>query len=379
MAENIRFCRVEDAEVLSSKNVRRFAIIDSNLKAALAERGILRIAECFVVEASEGAKTLETVSGIVAWLLEREAGRDSLLLGIGGGIVTDIVGFVASIYKRGVRYALVPTTLLAQVDAAVGGKNGVNFAGLKNVLGTFSEAEEIVIDTDLLKTLSPKEFHNGLAEVLKTFLTGDARMYGQTVEFFREKGGAMPETAQEWEFVERMVRRCVEMKSAIVAQDRKEAGLRRVLNLGHTVGHALEAYVQEMAEAGAGGEIATGGEIVAEGRKSEAAGLSHGEAVAAGIMAQAQIAARRGVCPVQVAAEIENDLRSLGYKGVREIAEGLANVPYEEFAEKLALFIRNDKKRNEDFINFVLTTGIGSVRIEPLGVETIEQELNDLR
>ncbi len=375
MAENISFCKVENAECVKNHEVRKFAVIDSNLEVQFAQEGILQDTEIFVLEASEQVKTMETVERIVEWLLEKEAGRDVLLLGIGGGIVTDITGFVASIYKRGVRYVLVPTTLLAQVDAAVGGKNGVNFAGLKNVVGTFSQAEETVIDTGLLRTLPEREFHAGLAEVLKTFLIGDARMYGETVAFFRKQDcKEVMETVQGQDFVARMVRRCVEIKVAIVDRDRCEAGLRRVLNLGHTVGHALEAYSQGIVAA----EGYAGRGIAEAGMKPGAAGLSHGEAVAAGIMAQVQMAARRGLCTQETAFKVEADLRGLGYKGVREIAIEFSDVPYGDFAKKLAGFIRNDKKRNEDFINFVLNTDIGSVRIEPISVEDIEREINDL-
>ena len=139
-------------------------------------RGILEAWGCPIlwIQASEQEKTLATAQRLVEQLLEREADRDTMLIGVGGGITTDITGFVASIYKRGLKFGLVPTTLLAQVDAAIGGKNGVNFDRYKNMLGTFRQAEFVLIDTDFLRTLPQRELRCGAAEMLKTFLLADS-------------------------------------------------------------------------------------------------------------------------------------------------------------------------------------------------------------
>ena len=192
----------------------------------------------------EERKSLEGLQEIVGWLLEREADRGALLLGIGGGVTTDITAFAASVYKRGIKYALVPTTLLAQVDAAVGGKTGVNFHGYKNVIGTFGSPEAVIVAPRVLGSLPAEEWHSGMAEVLKMLITGDAEMYGEAVEWYggilerrgipgnevrlgetgQSGGGAsMAEkivSEQDKEMLVRIVRRCIGIKSAIVEADR---------------------------------------------------------------------------------------------------------------------------------------------------------------
>ena len=142
------------------------------------------------IHAAESEKTLATVERITAQLLELLAGRDAFLLGVGGGITSDVTGFVASIYKRGVRFGLVPTTLLAQVDAAIGGKNGVNFDRYKNMVGTFRQADFVYVDTDFLRTLPERELRCGAAEMLKTFILADAKAY--------LSGGKRPADGQIW-------------------------------------------------------------------------------------------------------------------------------------------------------------------------------------
>ncbi len=337
MRDNVIFCRIPELENHIPADVRVFAVVDSNVGKILSQKGFFLSADkMFILEASEADKTLQTVENIAKWLLENEAGRDAWLLGIGGGIVTDITGMLASIYKRGIRFSLVPTTLLAQVDAAIGGKTGVNLGGVKNVLGTFAKAESIVVDTDMLRTLPQREIVSGLAEALKTFIIGDAQMF--------ERAGA--------DLSEEMIRRCIEIKSDIVEQDRHESGLRQMLNLGHTVGHAVET--------------------LSRGK------VSHGEAVAAGIMAAAQIGKRLGACSESVAQRIEEKFLHLGYKSVPELLEAYTDIPREDCAEKLMHFIRNDKKRKEDFVNFVLIRDIGSVKVEAIRVAELEKLIHDL-
>ena len=154
-------------------------------------RGIVEAWDCPVIwiHASEAEKTLATVERIVTELLALEASRDTMLLGVGGGITTDITGFVASVYKRGLPFGFVPTTLLSQVDAAIGGKNGVNFDRYKNMVGTFRQPEFVYIDTDLLRTLPRRELLCGAAEMLKTFLLADAKAYEEAVAHFRFPNG----------------------------------------------------------------------------------------------------------------------------------------------------------------------------------------------
>ena len=356
-----------------------YAVVDGNVAGRFAP--VLEAAgiEWMPFVAREERKSLEGLQEIVGWLLEREADRGTLLLGIGGGVTTDITAFAASVYKRGIKYALVPTTLLAQVDAAVGGKTGVNFRGYKNVIGTFGSPEAVIVAPQVLRSLPAEEWHSGMAEVLKTLIIGDAEMYGEAVEWYggileergipgnevglgkagQSGGGAsMAEkivSEQDKEMLVRIVRRCIVIKSAIVEADRTEKGERMKLNLGHTLGHAVESI------------------CLNAGRP-----VTHGEAVAAGIIAAAGISLRKGVLAEGVAGRIVRDFKSLGYRDVREILANCTDVPEEEMAAKLSDFVLNDKKRKEDFINFVLIRGLGSVETAALDVNGLQEIIYDM-
>ena len=349
-----------------------FAVVDGNVAERLAP--VLKAAgiEWMPFEAREERKSLDGLQEIVGWLLEREADRGALLLGIGGGVTTDITAFTASVYKRGIRYALVPTTLLAQVDAAIGGKTGLNFHGYKNIIGTFGTPEAVCVDVELLGTLPAAEVRSGMAEVLKTLIIGDAELYHEAVRWYggilerRETPGNEvgtenvkgPAVQGHWDagMPGRIVRRCVEIKSAVVNADRTEKGERMKLNLGHTLGHAVESVCLNAGRA-----------------------VTHGEAVAAGIMAAAEISRRRGVLAEDVARAVARDFKSLGYRDIPEILASCSEATEGDLAAKLSDFVLNDKKRKEDFINFVLVQNLGSVVVERLSVDEIQEVINDLR
>ena len=349
-----------------------FAVVDGNVAERLAP--VLKAAgiEWMPFVAREERKSIDGLQEIVGWLLEREADRSALLLGIGGGVTTDITAFTASVYKRGIRYALVPTTLLAQVDAAIGGKTGLNFHGYKNIIGTFGTPEAVCVDVELLGTLPAAEVRSGMAEVLKTLIIGDAELYHETVRWY---GGVLerreipgnevgtenvkgPAVQGHWDagMPGRIVRRCVEIKSAVVNADRTEKGERMKLNLGHTLGHAVESVCLNAGRA-----------------------VTHGEAVAAGIMAAAEISRRRGVLAGDVAGAVVRDFKSLGYRDIPEILASCSEATEGDLAAKLSDFVLNDKKRKEDFINFVLVQNLGSVVVERLSVDEIQEVINDLR
>ena len=356
-----------------------YAVVDGNVAGRFAP--VLEAAgiEWMPFVAQEELKSLEGLQEIVGWLLEREADRGALLLGIGGGVTTDITAFAASVYKRGIKYALVPTTLLAQVDASIGGKTGVNFHGYKNVIGTFGSPEAVIVAPRVLGSLPAEEWHSGMAEVLKTLITGDAEMYGEAVEWYggilegrgipgnevglgkagqSGDGTSMAEkivSEQDKEMLDRIVRRCIGIKSSIVEADRTEKGERMKLNLGHTLGHAVESI------------------CLNAGRP-----VTHGEAVAAGIIAAAGISLRKGVLAEDVAGRIVRDFKSLGYRDVRGILANCTDVPEEEMAAKLSDFVLNDKKRKEDFINFVLIRGLGSVETAALDVNELREIIYDM-
>lgn len=269
------------------------------------------------VHASEQEKTLATIERLTARLLELQAGRDTLLIGLGGGIVTDLTGFLAGIYKRGVRFGLVPTTLLAQVDAAIGGKNGVNFDRYKNMLGTFRAAEFVYIDTDFLQTLPRRELLCGAAEMLKTFILADAKAYDEAVACLR---GAHPE-----QIPTRLVRRAGEIKCDFVEQDPEDHGVRRLLNLGHTFGHAIEKCSTQ---------------------------YEHGEAVAIGIVMAARLAADKGLLDPATAERIRADIQAVGLPVEPPVPE----------AELRAAMLQ-DKKRTGSALCFVLPERIGQATV----------------
>lgn len=326
-----------------------YAVVDSNVAGRFApvldDAGVKWMA----FRASEERKSLEVLQEIAGWLLEMEAGRGALLLGIGGGVTTDITAFAASVYKRGISYALVPTTLLAQVDAAVGGKTGINFRGYKNMIGTFGLPDAVLVDTAVLDTLPEKEVRSGMAEVLKTLIVGDAELFTETVEQLRE---------QPWlseGIVSKAVHRCIGIKSEIVEADRRESGERMKLNLGHTLGHAVESLCLE-----AGSPV------------------THGEAVAAGIIAAAEVSFRNGLLDCGIASVIADSFKSLGYSGVCELLKMRTGLAEPDIPAKLFDFVRNDKKRKEDFINFVMIRGLGSVVVKALAVSELHKFIYDL-
>ena len=216
--------------------------------------------EVIEIGIGERSKTLATVERIYEAFLQYEIDRSSFVVAIGGGLVCDVAGYAASTYLRGLRFGFVPTTLLAQVDASVGGKNGVNFKGYKNLVGTFTQPLFVLCDFALLKTLPEPELKNGFAEAIKTAAIGDAHLFSFLETAWK---GAL---SLEPDVIERIVYDCLTVKSRIVSFDEREKGERRKLNFGHTVGHALEKVNH----------------------------LRHGEAVSLGMVAAAKLSARRG-------------------------------------------------------------------------------------
>ena len=294
-----------------------FIVHDVNVAAtaevvasALIRHGRERVKAVIGIETSEERKTMETAVGLCERLLEADASRRALVLAIGGGITTDIAGFSASMYKRGIRYANIPTTLLAQVDAAIGGKTGVNLRGYKNMLGAFHMPEFTFLAPDALAGLPAKEVRCGLAEMLKTFLIGDADSYAAAISLLSgtEKVSGLRDFAV----------RAAEIKAEIVRRDPLEHGERAVLNLGHTFGHAIEHC--------SGGKIA------------------HGEAVGKGIILAAKLSEGLGLAEKGLAARLKADFVSAGLDV--ECPFGI---------NELAAAMKKDKKDGK----FVLLRGIG--------------------
>lgn len=279
------------------------------------------------IDTSEKAKDLATVQDLCSWLLEAGADRKSLLLAVGGGITTDLAGFAACIYRRGIRFAFVPTTLLAQVDAAIGGKTGVNFLDFKNMLGVIRQPDFTFECAQVLQTLPHRDFLSGAAELLKTFLidnTGNA--YEKAVAMLSEAEVSAPDTPQS------LIAAAASVKAGIVGRDEQENGERRHLNLGHTFAHAIE---HEARQAGLD--------------------ITHGEAVAVGILLAARLSEAMGLASKGLAARLEADWTACGLP---------TSVPFD--LGTLTAAMTKDKKAEGDTIHFVLLSSIGQVEIRKI-------------
>ena len=289
--------------------------------------------DVITIETGEKIKNLDTVRNIYRKLVELEADRSTLLIGIGGGIVCDITGFVASTFLRGMRFGFVSSTLLSQVDASVGGKNGVNFEGYKNMIGVFEQPQFVICDLDLLKTLPEKEILCGLAEIIKHAAIQDAELFTY-IETHAEKILSL-----DTEVMEKLVHNSVAIKARIVNRDEKEKGERRKLNFGHTFGHAIE----------------------------KTTGVSHGEAVSAGMMLAAEISEKKGGLPADDANRLKKMLQRF-------------NLPTKLPADRTTILeaLRKDKKRAGDHIFFVLLSAIGNAFVEKIAVKDFEALISDL-
>ncbi len=288
------------------------------------------LTEVVEIGIGEGVKTLETVRGLYEAFMDGGMDRGGCVVGIGGGIVCDIAGFAASTYLRGVDFGFVPTTLLAQVDAAMGGKNGVNFGGYKNMVGCFRQPRFVLSDVTFLKTLAPAELACGFAEIVKHALISSRPMFELLEARHREA------LALEPAVLERLVWDSVTIKGGIVNRDEREGGERRKLNFGHTFGHAIEA----------------------------AAGVPHGHAVSAGMMIAAQISVDRGLLAREALGRIFRLLTAMGLPTVididpRRMADGLAH----------------DKKRAARRIAMVLLEDIGQAVVRHLDIVELLEAL----
>ena len=282
----------------------------------------------------EGSKSLRTVEEVYEGFLGLEIDRASVVIAVGGGVVCDVAGFAASTYLRGLRFGFVPTTLLAQVDASVGGKNGVNLRAYKNLVGTFAQPAFVLCDFDLLGTLPALELRNGVAEVVKTAAIGDQDLFS----FLEERWEGI--LCLEHGPVERIVYDSLKVKAGIVSRDEREAGERRKLNFGHTLGHAVEKVYH----------------------------LRHGEAISIGMVAAARLSAARGLLPAAEADRLEGLLKRLGLPVRIEMDAALINDA-----------LRKDKKRQDREIHFVLLDRIGSAHVELIGIGELEEVIDDLR
>jgi 3-dehydroquinate synthase len=283
--------------------------------------------DVITIGTGEKIKTFDTVRYVYEQLLKLEADRSSFIVGIGGGIVCDIAGFVASTYMRGVRFGFVSSTLLSQVDASVGGKNGFNFGGYKNIVGLFNQPEFVICDLNLLKTVPQKEILSGFAEIIKHGAIADKNLFIY-LEENRDRALAL-----ELPVIEKLVHDSVIIKSNIVNQDEKEKGERRKLNFGHTFGHAIEKITR----------------------------VRHGEAVSAGMVLASELAVKK---------------EALAQKDSKRIADLLDSyklpVRLKFDGNEVLETVRMDKKREGDLIYFVLLSEIGNAYVEEIAIQELE-------
>jgi len=305
-----------------------FILVDENtnencLPILLQEVETTQEIEIIEIEAGEENKNLETCTGVWNALTELGADRKSLLINLGGGVITDLGGFVASTFKRGINFINIPTTLLSMVDASVGGKTGVDLGVLKNQVGLFSNPEMVLIDTQYLNTVTEREITSGLAEIIKYGLTYDVEIW-KKITAFQELS---------LENISTLIHRSIEIKNEVVTSDPKEASLRKVLNFGHTLGHAIESYFLD---------------------SKEKENLTHGEAIAIGMVTESFISNNLLNFPSE---ELEN------IKKVILNIYGKVEISSEDYNAILDLLI-HDKKNVAGQVNFVLLTNLEKSKLD---------------
>jgi 3-dehydroquinate synthase len=283
--------------------------------------------------AGESNKNQQTVDQVIRELIRMEAGKDTVLVGVGGGVVTDITGFVAAVYMRGIPFGLVPTSILAMVDAAIGGKNGIDVGIYKNLLGTIRQPGFVVYDYSFLNTLPVSEWVNGFAEVIKHACIRDANLFAMLERYsLHDFQGNLVLTAE-------LVEKNVAIKSAVVHLDEFEKGERKILNFGHTIGHAIENLV----------------------------GMPHGHAISIGMTAACNLSEKMGGLHFEEAKKV-----------IRLLAKYHLPVDMEADHEKVFDVIRMDKKREGEDLNFILIDKIGHAFIMPLALETLRHHLKEI-
>lgn len=295
----------------------------------------LKDAQTIVIGATDRRKNLDTLVHVWESLQQGKATRHSLLINLGGGMVTDLGGFAASTYKRGINFINVPTTLLAMVDASVGGKTGINFGGLKNEIGVFNDAEFVLLDTNWLRTLDEENIRSGYAEMLKHGLIADETMWAELINF----NLTQPNLHQLASMLDKSVR----IKERIVAEDPHEKGIRKALNLGHTFGHAFESWAMKRQP------------------------VLHGYAVAFGLIAELYLATTRTDFPTERMRQTVNFIRAY---------YGSLPITCNDYPELIGL-MRHDKKNRGNEINVTLLGGIGDIRINQTITENDIKEALD--
>ena len=312
---------LDRAGELFSLDRRVLIVTDSGVPASYATRVAeqCQTAHVVTVPEGEGSKSLATLELLLGEMLKNNFARTDCVVAVGGGVVGDLSGFAASTFMRGIDFYNIPTTVLSQVDSSIGGKVAVNFGGVKNIVGAFYQPKAVIIDPEVLSTLPKRQIANGLAEAVKMSLTGDAELF----ELF-EKGEAI-------ESIDTVIERSLRIKKAVVEEDEKESGIRRILNFGHTLGHGIEG--------------------ASEGN------LYHGECVALGMLP---------MCSPDVRARLTSVLQSLGLP-----------TKFEGDIETVLNLTTHDKKCEGTSVNAVFVDAVGSYRIQKMPLAEWQQYIRE--
>lgn len=338
IADNLERCLAE--AVGKVEHDRFFVLTDTTTKQlcwpVVQNYAVMKDAIMITIQPTDEAKTLETLATVWTSLQKGGATRHSLMINLGGGMVTDLGGFAASTFKRGMAYINIPTTLLSQVDASVGGKTGINFGGLKNEIGVFNCASSVILSSTFLRTLDTENMLSGYAEMLKHGLLSSKENWAELLTF--------DITTPDYATLQNLVAKSVAIKEQIVKEDPTEKGIRKALNLGHTAGHAIESLALK------------------EGRT-----ILHGYAVAWGLLMELYLSARKCGFPAKEMHQME-----------AYIKEHYGKFLYDcKHYETLYNFMSHDKKNQGGNINFTLLGGIGDIRINQTASQDEIEEMLD--
>lgn len=334
LTEAISECEHESIFILTDDNTERFCW------PSISDFLVLRNATVIKIPSGDSHKDIQSLMHVWEQLEACHATRHSLLINLGGGMVTDLGGFAASTFKRGIDFINIPTTLLAMVDASVGGKTGINFNGLKNEVGVFNNAHCVIFNTPFLKTLDQKNLLSGYAEMLKHGLIDTEKTWAEMLNFDLSN--------PNWEALSKLVMKSVKVKQRIVKSDPKEHGLRKALNLGHTFGHAFEEF----------------------SLKHDSDPILHGYAVAYGLVAELYLSSVRFQFPADQLRQTVNFIREY---------YGMLSFTCDNYDE-LIDFMRHDKKNHDGQIITTLLAGIGRLRLDQsVSEEEIKEALDFCR
>jgi 3-dehydroquinate synthase len=318
---------------------KTFILVDEVTKEKcwplLSKQLSMRKAKLITIGATDTHKNIESLAHVWEELGKDGASRHSLLINLGGGMVTDLGGFAASTFKRGINFINIPTTLLAMVDASVGGKTGINFNGLKNEVGVFNDSKYVILDTDFLKTLDGQNICSGYAEMLKHGLISNEKMWAELIKFNIQQ--------PDLEKLQEMLAKSVKVKENVVKKDPHEQGIRKALNLGHTFGHAFESWSLKHSP------------------------ILHGYAVAYGMICELYLSAIKTGFPTDKMHQTVQFIRE-NY--------GAINITCDDYPELIEL-MTHDKKNRNGIINFTLLANIGDIRIDQTATEEEIKEAFD--